>query len=309
MNNLTLGAKPRGRPKLDPSVRLKKTLQTNNALRKRLKRLQLKVSVQNKTIKMMQSKRALESTQLDMIDGALMELVANEAKNKDKKTESRYSKKIRCFAFTVHYYSPKTYRYLRSIFSLPHPNTIRSWMQSVNCEPGFLLDVIKTVPAQSNSNICLYSLVIDSMSIRQRLIKDQSSDLIRGFVDFGNGLADSEKKMAKEALVFLLVPLTSRTRYPIGYFLVDKVSATTQVELIHQCLQLTSQHGISVVNITLDGCAANISTLQKLGANLPNQPHFHHPSSGEKVCNRYSVNVKLKFQFQSCYPLYCFRLM
>lgn len=259
-------------------------MRKNNALRKQNKRLRLKVSVQHKTIKLLQSKTTLQSNQLDMIDGALMELVSNETKNKDKKKGARYSKKIRCFSFTIHYYSPKTYRYLRSIFTLPHPNTIRSWLHSVNCEPGFLIDVIKTVPSHdSNSKVCLYSLVLDSMSIRQRLIKATNSDIIRGFVDFGNGVSDKEKKMAKEALVFLLVPLTSRTRYPIAYFLIDKVSATTQHELVLQCLQLTSQHGIQIVNITLDGCASNVSTLQKLGAALPDEPHFSHPSTSEKV--------------------------
>ena len=42
------------------------------------------------------------------------------------------------FAKTLFYYSPKAYKYVRMLFRLPHHSTIRSWMSTMECEPGFL---------------------------------------------------------------------------------------------------------------------------------------------------------------------------
>lgn len=76
--------------------------------------------------------------------------------NKPKRTESRntfkrqrdkledisrekYPFAIRSFAMTLHFYSPKAYRYVRQKFcnALPHPSTLQSWYSTINCEPGF----------------------------------------------------------------------------------------------------------------------------------------------------------------------------
>lgn len=95
--------------------------------------------------------------------------------------------------------------------------------------------------------------------------------------------------MASEGLVFLLVPLLERARYPIGYFFVDKINANAQVQLITQCLQLTGENGIHIVNITCDGCPANLSTLRILGADLPGSPTFKHPHFNQQVTCYHSL--------------------
>ena len=188
-----------------------------------------------------------------------------------------YSKRIKELSFTLHYYSPKAYRYLRTLFSLPSPRMIRKWLENVECKPGFLIDVMATMQTREKCLAC--SLVIDSMSLRRRLIMDHLAGTIHGYVDIGGEQVVDEKKEAKEALVFLLVPLTSRTRYPVGFFFVDKIDAALQSTLIRQCLQLCAEQHIQVVNITCDGCHANISTLKRLGASIPDAPYFKHPTT------------------------------
>lgn len=242
---------------------------------KSLKRHKRKNAIQLQLIKMLQAeKEILQSSQLDNIDSALHELLQNERKNKTSKTGRRYSQQIRRFAFTVYYYSPQCYRYLRSILSLPSPRTIRRWLQAVQCQPGFLIDVLDKVATEPAP---LYSLVIDSMSIRQRLIDPGDSKPLLGYVDYGNGMSDNPEKQASEALVFLLVSLNSKQRHPCGYFFVDKTNAEIQKNLIIQFLTLAQEKGIDIMNITCDGCPTNQSTLQKLGAKLPDNPSFSHP--------------------------------
>ena len=169
---------------------------------------------------------------------------------------------------------------MRTIFSLPNPRTIRKWLENVQCQPGFLTDVFDTI--QSKESCKLYSLVVDSMAIRKRLIVDPIHGVVKGYTDIGGDCID-ESKQATEALVFLLVPLTSRTRYPVGFFFVNKVDANLQSALIRQCLQVAAERSIEVVNITCDGCSSNVSTLHKLGAALPVTPWFNHPYTEQVV--------------------------
>ena len=68
---------------------------------------------------------------------------------KNSKTESNmsnwYNTETKQFAMTLHYYSPKAYEFACKILCLPHSSTIRAWSSSVDCEPGFLGSVIKSI--------------------------------------------------------------------------------------------------------------------------------------------------------------------
>ena len=264
----------RGRPKLPPEIKVLKLEKTVRNLRKQVKRLKQKQVIKTNLLTMLQKENTIQNSQLSSIDGFLSELVANQAVNKRRTTNKKYSQSIKEFSITMYYYSPKAYSYLRSKFHLPSGRTIRHWLQAVECEPGFLVDLIQIVGSQCTGTRGdnLYSLVIDGMSIRKRLMASKSTNKIEGYVTIGDS-----QKMASEALVFLLVPILGGTRHPIGYFFIDKCDAVLQSQLIHQCLELTSEYHIKIVNITCDGCPANISTLSKLGAKVPDSPSFTHP--------------------------------
>ena len=46
---------------------------------------------------------------------------------------------------TLHYYSPKGYNFLQKLIALPNSSSIRTWAVSVDCETGYLLNVIKLI--------------------------------------------------------------------------------------------------------------------------------------------------------------------
>lgn len=60
-----------------------------------------------------------------------------------KGDRSSYDQDTKDFAVTMHYYSPKAYKYLSTIFTLPSPSTIRRLLGSVNCYPGFQIPALQ----------------------------------------------------------------------------------------------------------------------------------------------------------------------
>lgn len=236
---------------------------------------------------MMQEEDNQAKLQLDSINGCLKELVRNETSNKAKKDkrQRRYSEQIQKFALTTFFYSPRTYAYLRKVFTLPNPSTLRRWLRTVDCQPGFFDDVLKLIKpsidsrGNTTSTETYYNLVIDSMAIRRKLTVNRTTGKVSGGVTIGNS-----DDIATEALLFLLVPLCGGgKRYPIGYFLVNKINASSQAQLIKQCLILTADYSLKVLNITFDGCSTNVSTAVKLKATLPLQNFFKHPTSDYQV--------------------------
>lgn len=252
--------------------------------------------IQQKLYKILQSEHQIAKLQLSNIDSALTELVANASKNKGKKGGARsYSDNIKIFAFTMYYYSPKAFKYIQSTFQLPSPRTINRWLETVEVEPGFLTKILEMVSHKHGD--APFSLVIDSMAIRKRVINDKQSGKILGNIDYGNGIHnDAEKNtQATEALVFLLVSLTTRERYPTAFFFVDKIQSVVQKQLITQCLSLAAEKGVNITNITCDGAPSNITTLRKLGAAIStsSQSFFLHPTKKHKVCLNNRVLVYL----------------
>ena len=266
-----------GRPKVAPEIRIPNLVRKVNTLKHKVRRLDKKARVQKNLLGILQQENKIQSAKLSSIDGCLEELVDNEMKNRCRKTNRKYSEKIKEFALTMYYYSPKAYAYLRSVFKLPNARTLRRWLETVECEPGFLKDVIENMSNRTHVANA-YSLVIDSMAIRKQLSLDNSTNKVQGHVTIGD-----QNKLASEALVFLLVPILGGVRHPIGYFYVDKIDSDVQSQLILQCLNLTAEHNIRIINITCDGAQANIATLNKLGAVIPEKPFFSHSAMESKV--------------------------
>ncbi len=66
-----------------------------------------------------------------------MQLVKNLVTTKGKSVA--FTEQHREFAINCHYYSSRCYDYLRKIFTLPAPSTLRAWVSNLQCLPGILL--------------------------------------------------------------------------------------------------------------------------------------------------------------------------
>ena len=218
---------------------------------------------------------------LEKSKGCSAELFDRQLRQLNKsKLPKKFSPQLRMFALTLNFFSPKAYNYVRSVFDLclPAPRTISKWYSSVDGSPGYTkesLNALKLV-AQNNrtGHPILCSLMMDEMSIRQHIEFTGKETL--GYVDLGSGISVDVK--ATEVLVFMLVAINASWKIPVAYFRSDKLSGTQKSMLVSECINKVEQTGVTVVSLTFDGAASNITCARKLGAKLDIddlQPYFN----------------------------------
>ena len=132
----------------------KKMKRSIKTLKQQLKRKVKKIKTMNQMLSKIKSKMLIKTAEAELLqnnfDGMKLSLFTNALKNSQgSSTGRRYSDKIKEFALTLHFYSPKAYKYVRSIMPLPHPSLIRKWACSLNCEPGFLSESFNTLAEEA----------------------------------------------------------------------------------------------------------------------------------------------------------------
>ena len=98
------------------------------------------------------------------------------------------------------------------------------------------------------------------MAIRKQTLWDPTKDAFVGFFNYGDVLAELSDILGSEALVFVLVGLQSHWKYPIAYFLIDKISATNQAQLLLEAVVWTAEIGLkSLSRFRLLGCLLGLT--------------------------------------------------
>lgn len=146
------------------------------------------------------------------------------AKNSGKSLPARYSPALKCFALTLHFYSPSAYQFVRKTFDtcLPHPRTLRKWCSTVEVRPGFTeasFIALKQQLQLSSSKENVFSLIMDEIAIRQHVEWDDNK--YHGFIDMRTDPDDDCLPVAKEAFTFMVVSHRSAFKPQIGYFFID----------------------------------------------------------------------------------------
>lgn len=204
-----------------------------------------------------------------------------------------YTPQVRSFALSLHFYSPKAYKYVREKFNkhLPSVSTIKSWYRVVDGSPGFTDESFKAIELRCKEKSGIVNLVLDEMSIKEEIIYDKKE--FHGGINFGTILntdsaySDNDNPItAKNALVLMAVSLNENWKIPIGYFLVRSLNAEERASILRLAFELLQKANCKVYSITFDGAASNISMCNSLGANLnfgPNfKPYFTNPATSEK---------------------------
>ena len=266
------------------------------SLQQQLRRSKQKVQSMGEVIETLKEKLKLDASDAESfhstVDNLGMKLLFNMKENLNTTPSARrYSDEIKEFALTVYYYSPRAYRYIRSIVPLPNPSLVRKWSASLQCEPGFIKEAFASLTQEvTNSPIkkdCC--LVIDAMAIRSQTVWTPQRDKYFGFVDYGTEIPNPPSdKLATEALVFLLVGTRSHWKCPIGYFLGNKTNAEIQSKLVSKALELAAEAGLKIWSVTADGTAVNLATFELLGCKFVTNyddmvTSFKHPTTGEEV--------------------------
>ena len=265
-------------------------------LQQQLRRSKQKVKSMNEVIKVLEEKSLITSKEAEGLQSTVenkhLQFLYNFNKNlKAAPSGRRYPDEVKELALTLYFYSPRAYKYVRSIIPLPNQSLIKKWSSSFKCEPGFieeaftsLSDMISGSPV--NKDCCL---VLDAMSIRKQTLWDAENDRYSGFVDHGGKVQNDEStKLASEALVFLLVGTRTQWKCPIAYFLANKMSAKDQAKLVSTSLEKAAKAGLKVWSVTADGTAVNLRTFELLGCNFDGSydqmtTSIIHPTTGEQV--------------------------
>lgn len=135
---------------------------------------------------------------------------------------------------------------------LPYPSSLRHLTFTVNVSPGFLSEVLQAleqVPCEDKD--C--TLIFDAMSIWQQLCWSEVDHRYISYCNYGNNFNfEGNEIEAKEVLVFMVVSLKGKWKWPIAYFFKTGMLSATLAELIKTALILTSKAKLKVRSITCD---------------------------------------------------------
>lgn len=205
-----------------------------------------------------------------------------------------YSSTIRTFALTLHFYSPKAYRYVRDYFDkhLPTISTIRNWYSSINGSPGFSEDALSIIQkkaniANHNGNELLVCLMFDEINIRKHLQFDRTKKKTVGYITYGtanDNEIEADTPIASEALAFMVSGINDKFKIPIGYVLTDKIKSEEKAALLQEVLLLLNKTGAKTVALTFDGLPTNLAVCTEIDPtfNLLN-PFTVNPHSSDEI--------------------------
>ncbi|KAJ3661908.1 hypothetical protein Zmor_006283 [Zophobas morio] len=226
-------------------------------------------------------------------------------------SKAKYSPALRAFALTLHFFSAKAYNYIRQKFNktLPHPRTLSKWYYTIDGSPGFTEESKRALAAKveetNGKSQILCNLVMDEMAIKRKIEWDGKK--FTGYVNIGVELSSDELAEAKEALVFMLVALNGSWKIPIGYFLLEGLSAMEKANLVVKGLEFVHPTGVIVTSLTFDGTPTNLSMAEYLGADFKNYMQFKtwflHPISNEKLFIFLDACHMLKL-LRNCFAVY-----
>ena len=185
--------------------------------------------------------------------------------------KTTYPLPLRTFAVTLHYLSPRAYRYLRSKFGncLPSSSTLKNWYKSIDGSPGFSMQALGALTELCKDQIVILAILKDEMHLRENYCNG------KGRVQFGHSgetLNDCNllEELANQALVFMAVGVKPKFKILLGYFLIRSLTAEQSASLTRLCCQNVFQCGenIDLVSCAFNGMATNLSMCTILKANL-----------------------------------------
>ena len=110
------------------------------------------------------------------------------------------------------------------------------------------------------------ALIFDGMCIKVGVVYSQSVDCYDGFVTFGKDISATDPDViATEVLVFMLVGLQGHWKVPIGYFLINSITATNLYCLTSKALSSASCHVLNIYSISCAGYPSNIDSMRHFG--------------------------------------------
>ena len=267
----------------------------------RLKQRSLKMSLAKKLVKKAVSERTSLKRKLadlrvqlsEFLSGVKLEFVMSQLQCATKKSRGfRWSSRDKALALSLLHSSPKAYRLLHKIFSMPCVNTLKAAMHKIQIYPGFneqILEALKMKTSSLSQSSKMVVIAMDEMSIKEGLSYDKGRDVVEGFVE---GLNKS-KELANHAVAFMVRSLVDKWKQPLGYFLSSGPMGGAELKhLLLSCIEKLREIGLTVVLFVCDQGTNNQNLFHTRLGVTEDKPFFVH--SDTKIFTMYDPPHLLK---------------
>ncbi|KAG5869630.1 hypothetical protein JTB14_009216 [Gonioctena quinquepunctata] len=143
-------------------------------------------------------------------------------RQKKNKKERRYTQEDKLLALTLYKQSPKGYRILQKLFTLPTKTTLNRMLGSISIDCGLNNNILTSLKEsvekmQKEQKVSL--LMFNEISSQPGSAYSKTMDNIIGFEDFGESCRN--EKFADRALVFIVKGVFANWKQPIAYYFID----------------------------------------------------------------------------------------
>lgn len=214
------------------------------------------------------------------------------------KKGEKYAPSVREFAMRLHFHSPAAYDVIRDKFfnNLPHSKTIAAWYQQSDISGKFglteeSLERLKKIVSDMNGTPLVCSLIFDEIYIRKQVYWNNATKSYEGFINYGLDAEDTSDEIpqATQAIVFMLSGLNTYFQFPVGYYFIKGLTGAQRAILIKEVITKITECGVTICNLTFDGCKANPRMCKLLGGNLDVsstktfKPYIKNPVNNERI--------------------------
>ena len=186
-----------------------------------------------------------------------------------KKNGLRWSDFTQSICLQLKSASPKAYKILRKIFTLPGKTTLTNILNKVSVVEGWHQSVLFALTHASKglSNMDkMVTITFDEMSLKQNVSYNAGLDRVEGL--------DKNGQMVNHAGVFMMRSVSQNWKQPFGYFLSSKtVNFRTLKERLVESVRQVRRTGFIPVCVIMDQGSNNCAAVRLLGV-TKDKPYF-----------------------------------
>lgn len=208
----------------------------------------------------------LRNQLLEKVNSVTSDFIMSQIKIQKKKCQGRrYSLNDKITALSIYKTSPKGYKFLSSLFTLPSKKTLSSLLQKIPFDAGINNHIIQNLKYQTQKlpeidRNCI--LLFDEMAVGTGLTYDSKNDVIFGFNTFGK---QSLPDIADHVLVFMIKGIRRKYKQPVAYYYCRGTTTTPNLVLcIKEIIEAVQTTGLKVRAIVCDQGSTNQAAINCL---------------------------------------------
>jgi len=247
---------------------MSKIIARTKLLQKKLTDLKKKYHEQRAEVKILKSKsdEAALNILKDKVSPLFFSLLQCQLRNQNRQPKGRrYTRNEKLLFVSI---LKRGARGLRCLpFVKPTRKTLRELTSKIEAKPGlndFIFAALKSQVDGLDPRARDCFLILDEMALRMDLTLSESEDLVKGFVDLGDG--DRRQLPATEALVAMVRSIFGTWKYAVGFwFTHQKLTSSDYAGLLPELIRRLRATGLRVRLLITDGLSKNLLAMLLLG--------------------------------------------